>query len=55
MNIIDIMILVVLGVSVIFGMHRGFISGVLSLAAGKPDACGYADVLYGCGQQNQQP
>jgi len=33
MNIIDILILVVLGVSVIFGMHRGFISGVLSLAA----------------------
>ena len=33
MNIIDIMILAVLAVSVIFGMHRGFISGVLSLAA----------------------
>ncbi len=33
MNIIDILILVVLGVSVIFGMHRGFISGVLSVAA----------------------
>jgi len=33
MNIIDILILVVLGVSVIFGMYRGFISGVLSLAA----------------------
>ena len=33
MNIIDIVILVVLGVSVIFGMHRGFISGVLSVAA----------------------
>ena len=33
MNIIDIMILVVLGISVIFGMHRGFISGVLSMAA----------------------
>lgn len=33
MNIIDIMILVVLGVSVIFGMYRGFISGVLSVAA----------------------
>lgn len=32
MNIIDIIILVVLGVSVLFGMHRGFISGVLSLA-----------------------
>jgi len=32
MNIIDIMILVVLGVSVLFGMYRGFISGVLSLA-----------------------
>ena len=33
MNIIDIMILVVLGVSVVFGMYRGFISGVLSVAA----------------------
>ena len=33
MNIIDILILVVLGVSVVFGMYRGFISGVLSLAA----------------------
>jgi len=33
MNIIDILILVVLGVSVIFGMYRGFISGVLSVAA----------------------
>jgi len=33
MNIIDIMILVVLAVSVVFGMYRGFISGVLSLAA----------------------
>lgn len=33
MNIIDIMILVVLGASVIFGMYRGFISGVLSVAA----------------------
>ena len=33
MNIIDILILVVLGVNVIFGMHRGFINGVLSLAA----------------------
>lgn len=33
MNIIDIMILVVLGVSVIFGMYKGFISGVLSVAA----------------------
>ena len=33
MNIIDIVILVVLGVSVVFGMYRGFISGVLSLAA----------------------
>ena len=32
MNIIDIIILVVLGVSVLFGMYRGFISGVLSLA-----------------------
>lgn len=33
MNIIDIVILVVLGVSVVFGMYRGFISGVLSVAA----------------------
>ena len=33
MNIIDILILIVLGASVIFGMYRGFISGVLSVAA----------------------
>ncbi|MBQ7886600.1 MAG: CvpA family protein [Clostridia bacterium] len=33
MNIIDILILTIIGVSVIFGMHRGFISGVLSVAA----------------------
>ena len=33
MNIIDIVILVVLGISVILGMYRGFISGVLSVAA----------------------
>ncbi len=33
MNIIDIVILAVLAVSVIFGMYRGFISGVLSVAA----------------------
>ena len=33
MNIIDIFILIVLAVSVIFGMYRGFISGVLSVAA----------------------
>ena len=33
MNIIDILILIIIGVSVIFGMHRGFISGVLSVAA----------------------
>ena len=33
MNIIDILILAVLAISVIFGMHRGFISGVLSVAA----------------------
>ena len=33
MNIIDIMILIVLGSSVILGMYRGFISGVLSVAA----------------------
>ena len=33
MNIIDIIILAVLGVSVVFGLYRGFISGVLSVAA----------------------
>jgi len=33
MNIIDIIILSVLGVSVVFGLYRGFISGVLSVAA----------------------
>jgi len=33
MNIIDILILIIIGVSVIYGMHRGFISGVLSVAA----------------------
>ena len=33
LNIIDFLILSVLAVSVLFGMHRGFISGVLSLAA----------------------
>ena len=33
MNIIDILVLIVIAVSVIFGMHRGFISGVLSMAA----------------------
>lgn len=33
MNIMDIVILAVLAVSVIFGMYRGFISGVLSVAA----------------------
>lgn len=33
MNIIDILILIVIAVSVIFGMYRGFISGVLSVAA----------------------
>lgn len=33
MNIIDILILIIIGVNVIFGMHRGFISGVLSVAA----------------------
>lgn len=33
MNIIDIVILVVLAVSVVYGLYRGFISGVLSLAA----------------------
>ena len=33
MNVIDILVLVVIAVSVIFGMYRGFISGVLSVAA----------------------
>ena len=33
MNIIDILILAVLGISVLFGLYRGFISGVLSVAA----------------------
>ena len=33
MNIIDILILTIIGVSVVFGMYRGFISGVLSVAA----------------------
>lgn len=33
MNIVDICILAVLAVSVIFGLYRGFISGVLSVAA----------------------
>ena len=33
MNVIDILILAVLGVSLIFGLYRGFISGVLSVAA----------------------
>ena len=33
MNIVDILILVILGVSIVFGMYRGFISGVLSVAA----------------------
>lgn len=33
MNIIDIIILVVLAVNVILGMYRGFINGVLSVAA----------------------
>lgn len=32
-NLIDILILTVLGVSVVFGLYRGFISGVLSVAA----------------------
>ena len=33
MNIIDIVILAVLAVSVVYGLYRGFISGVLSVAA----------------------
>lgn len=33
MNILDIVILAVIGVSIVFGLYRGFISGVLSVAA----------------------
>lgn len=33
MNIIDIVIVIILAISVIFGMYRGFINGVLSVAA----------------------
>lgn len=33
MNIVDIAIIAVLAVSVVFGLYRGFISGVLSVAA----------------------
>lgn len=33
MNIVDVLILIVLAVSVIYGLHRGFINGVLSVAA----------------------
>lgn len=32
-NIVDVLILTVLGVSLVFGLYRGFISGVLSVAA----------------------
>ena len=32
MNILDIAILAVIGISVIFGMHRGFINGILNVA-----------------------
>lgn len=44
-NIIDIAILAVLAVSVLFGMHRGFISGVLSVAA----LIGAAAFAFVCG------
>lgn len=33
MNIIDIIILAILGVSILYGMHRGFIDSVLGIAA----------------------
>lgn len=32
-NVVDIVILVVIAVSVVYGLHRGFINGVLSVAA----------------------
>lgn len=44
MNIIDIVILVVLAVSVIYGLYRGFISGVLSVAA----LIGSAALAFAC-------
>ena len=47
MNIIDILILAVLAVSVIYGMHRGFISGVLSVAA----LIGSAALAFACSGQ----
>ena len=31
MNIVDYIIIAILGISIIMGMYRGFISGVLSL------------------------
>lgn len=47
MNIIDIVILAVLAVSVVYGLYRGFISGVLSLAA----LIGSAALAFACSGQ----
>ena len=47
MNIIDIVILAVLGVSVVYGLYRGFISGVLSVAA----LIGSAALAFACSGQ----
>lgn len=47
MNIIDIVILAVLGVSVVFGLYRGFINGVLSMAA----LIGAAALAFACGPE----
>lgn len=44
MNIIDIAILAVLAVSVVYGLYRGFISGVLSVAA----LIGSAALAFAC-------
>ena len=44
MNIIDILILIIIGASVILGMYRGFISGVLSVAA----LIGSAALAFAC-------
>ena len=44
MKILDIIILAVLGVSVVFGLYRGFISGVLSVAA----LIGSAALAFAC-------
>ena len=47
MNIIDIVILAVLAVSVVYGLYRGFISGVLSVAA----LIGSAALAFACSGQ----